>query len=68
MNGFVDEVHSPCIGVCTVDDDGICMGCERTLDEIARWSTMSDSEKRGVLLRIEAQGMDTHLGADRNPA
>ena len=27
---------------------GWCEGCHRTLDEIARWSTMSDAEKRTV--------------------
>jgi predicted Fe-S protein YdhL (DUF1289 family) len=27
---------------------GWCEGCARTLDEIARWSTMADAEKRAV--------------------
>jgi hypothetical protein len=27
---------------------GWCEGCARTLDEIARWSTMADTEKRAV--------------------
>ncbi|HVU81024.1 MAG TPA: DUF1289 domain-containing protein, partial [Rhodanobacteraceae bacterium] len=32
---------SPCIGVCRMDADGLCIGCRRTLAEIARWGTMS---------------------------
>lgn len=60
VNEVSDEVHSPCIGVCTVDDDGVCMGCERTLDEIARWSQMSPDDKRRVLGRIAEQ----HLNAN----
>jgi uncharacterized protein len=32
------DVVSPCIGVCSVDDlTGLCQGCYRTLDEIQNW-------------------------------
>lgn len=40
---------SPCIGICTVDAAGVCEGCLRTLDEIARWSTMGDAERLRVM-------------------
>lgn len=36
---------SPCIGVCRMGADGMCVGCRRTLAEIARWGTMSDAER-----------------------
>jgi predicted Fe-S protein YdhL (DUF1289 family) len=40
---------SPCIKICTLDPKrSFCTGCGRTLDEIARWSTMSDEERRAV--------------------
>jgi hypothetical protein len=35
---------SPCTGVCRLDTRGLCMGCLRTGDEIARWTRMSDAE------------------------
>jgi len=35
-------VLSPCIGICSIDDDGLCAGCLRTGDEIAAWSLMND--------------------------
>lgn len=41
-------VPSPCISVCRMDAQGLCIGCARTLDEIAAWSTMSDVAKRAV--------------------
>ena len=45
-------VPSPCICVCTMDPaTGLCLGCYRTLDEIAAWSGLSDSDKR-VLWQI----------------
>jgi len=37
---------SPCIGVCRMGVDGLCVGCRRTLAEIARWGTMSDDDRR----------------------
>ena len=40
------EVKTPCIQVCTMDPQrGVCLGCCRTLDEIMRWSAMSDTER-----------------------
>ena len=32
---------------------GHCIGCLRTIDEIADWLEMSNEEKRAVLQRIE---------------
>lgn len=45
-------VLSPCVGVCEIDADGLCGGCLRTLDEIARWSTMVDAERLDVMDRL----------------
>lgn len=42
----IDTAESPCINVCVIDVDGTCRGCYRTLDEVARWSRMSDAERR----------------------
>ena len=47
-------VPSPCISVCRMDaPSGLCVGCWRTLDEIAAWATLADEAKREVWLRIE---------------
>ncbi len=40
---------TPCIGVCMLDPSGLCDGCYRTGDEIARWSRMSDAERAHVM-------------------
>ena len=32
-----------------------CAGCQRTLDEIARWSQMSDAERQAVMARLAAR-------------
>jgi predicted Fe-S protein YdhL (DUF1289 family) len=45
-----DSVLSPCIGVCRLDEaTGLCIGCARTLGEIARWPDASDAQKRRIL-------------------
>jgi len=41
---------TPCIGLCRLDGQGLCLGCQRTGEEIGRWAHMSDSE-RWVFMR-----------------
>ena len=45
MNAPFRAVLSPCIGICSLGDDGYCLGCHRTSAEISRWSQMSDDER-----------------------
>lgn len=42
MTNEFRAVLSPCIGICSIDDDGLCGGCHRTGDEIAHWPMMND--------------------------
>jgi uncharacterized protein len=45
----MNDVASPCCGVCRIDDGtGLCAGCLRTIDEIAAWPTLVDAAKRAV--------------------
>lgn len=46
------DVASPCTGVCVIDDDGLCEGCARTLDEIAGWSAGSFAQRRAILAAL----------------
>jgi predicted Fe-S protein YdhL (DUF1289 family) len=31
---------------------GLCLGCARTLDEIARWGSMSDAERESIMREL----------------
>ncbi|HXQ12779.1 MAG TPA: DUF1289 domain-containing protein [Caulobacteraceae bacterium] len=43
-------IESPCIRVCMVDGrSGLCLGCYRTLGEIARWSAYTDAERARIM-------------------
>ena len=46
-----DEPASPCISVCLLDEDDICLGCYRSADEITDWFMASPQQKRDMLLR-----------------
>ena len=51
-----DEVQSPCVKICVVHpEERLCVGCYRSIDEIARWSRMTDDERRAVLADLPAR-------------
>jgi predicted Fe-S protein YdhL (DUF1289 family) len=44
------DIESPCVKVCTIDPvSGLCIGCGRSLAEIARWSSMDAAERRRIM-------------------
>lgn len=45
MNHHFRAVLSPCVGICSLDGNGLCEGCHRSSAEIARWSQMNDDER-----------------------
>lgn len=49
-------MKSPCNKVCVMDAERrYCLGCQRTLEEIARWSEMSDAEREAVMAQLAAR-------------
>lgn len=48
-----DEVESPCVKVCVIHPEaGLCVGCLRTLDEIAGWSRMGHAARAAVMAEL----------------
>jgi predicted Fe-S protein YdhL (DUF1289 family) len=48
------DLPSPCVSVCRMDEvSGLCIGCMRSIDEIAIWSTLAPPARRGVWRAIE---------------
>ena len=46
-------VSTPCIKVCAVSGQtGQCIGCGRTLAEIARWGAMEEVERLAVMSQL----------------
>lgn len=47
-------MKSPCVNVCVIDPkDGLCKGCARSLEEIARWAGMHDDERDSILQQLK---------------
>lgn len=44
-------IASPCVSLCMLDREDICVGCHRSLVEIKAWMKLEDEEKRRVLDR-----------------
>lgn len=47
-----DKVTSPCVSICALDENDVCIGCQRTGDEILRWTQMTNEERREVLKKV----------------
>ncbi len=45
-----DEIDSPCVKLCVVHpEERICIGCLRTIDEIAAWSRLTPEARAEVM-------------------
>jgi uncharacterized protein len=52
-----DEIASPCVKLCVVHPDArICLGCHRTIDEIATWSRMNANERTQIMAELPDRG------------
>jgi len=43
---------SPCVDICKLDSDFVCIGCGRTIDEVLKWREYTDEQKKAVLDRL----------------
>jgi uncharacterized protein len=53
---MASAIASPCIQVCCVEPvSGICLGCYRTLPEIATWSRKTEAERALIMDALESR-------------
>ena len=51
-----EPTTSPCIHVCAVSGaTGLCIGCGRTLKEIASWGALSEEQRRAIMSELPAR-------------
>jgi predicted Fe-S protein YdhL (DUF1289 family) len=54
--------ETPCIAVCIIDPKtSLCLGCGRTLPEIARWHRIEGAERRAIMARLPSRMADAGL-------
>ena len=61
MNAVDKPVGSPCVYVCALDEQDICVGCQRSGEEITRWGRMDNAERRAVLGRCRERALAAGL-------
>jgi hypothetical protein len=50
MEADCTPMATPCIKVCVIDgESGLCLGCQRTLTEVAAWARFSDAERAEIM-------------------
>ncbi len=50
------SISSPCNRVCVVHPAArICVGCGRSLDEVASWVALRESERRAIMAELPAR-------------
>jgi predicted Fe-S protein YdhL (DUF1289 family) len=51
-----DEIQSPCVKLCVVHpEERICMGCLRSMEEIATWSRLTHEARAAVMADLPAR-------------
>ena len=64
-----NPIASPCTKVCTIDPASrLCGGCGRSLDEIARWMSLSDGERTRIMTELPLRLAATGLRPDKRSA
>ena len=51
----IEPVESPCVDICRLDDQGYCVGCFRTGQEIADWLAYSPEQRSDIMKRLPAR-------------
>jgi len=61
--------ETPCVAVCMIDPrTNLCLGCGRTLPEIARWPRMTSAERQALMARLPERMLQAGLqGATDEP-
>ncbi|HWF00524.1 MAG TPA: DUF1289 domain-containing protein [Caulobacteraceae bacterium] len=53
MTGPPRPIATPCIQVCIVDgESGLCLGCFRTLGEVAGWARLPDADRQRLMAEL----------------
>ena len=50
------KIDAPCIGICTLNEDDICIGCGRTVQEIHEAYLDSISDLKRIMKKEKKDG------------
>ncbi len=56
MNSPPKPIATPCVKICVVDgESGLCMGCYRTLAEVAAWASLDDATRAAIIADLRTR-------------
>jgi hypothetical protein len=58
-------MDSPCVACCKLNNDKICTGCYRHIEEIVDWNKRTDTEQQQILERCAARRQQ--VDAEQSP-
>jgi predicted Fe-S protein YdhL (DUF1289 family) len=53
MTDIDSSAQSPCVRNCCLDDDLICLGCFRSMEEIKEWGVVGNDRRQVILQSAE---------------
>jgi uncharacterized protein len=56
-----NTVESPCVSICALDENDVCIGCHRTGLEITHWQSMSNEEKANVMDKVREREAGSYI-------
>lgn len=59
----MSSVQSPCVRNCCLNEQDVCLGCFRSLEEIKAWQRMSLTERADVLAAAQQRQLAQPLSA-----
>jgi uncharacterized protein len=53
IRGLPGLIETPCTKICVIDSASqLCVGCGRSLDEIAQWASFSPKERARIMMDL----------------
>ena len=49
----IEVINSPCVGVCQYNNEEVCSGCFRTVEEISQWTKISEEEREKIMSQLD---------------
>ena len=51
---MTELIKTPCVSICGMDN-GICVGCGRTTEEVSEWINYTDEQRTTIMERLEKE-------------
>jgi uncharacterized protein len=68
MSGMNSTPSSPCIRNCCLDDDDVCLGCFRSLEEIKEWGLATNIRRFAILQNANQRREGYQIPSEISPA